>query len=145
MKFWKCLVLHLGCGCMTFSFTTQITLRHVTSYPCPSIKNLNAKTTKSIPECLGRSLKRKSNMSFIRVIKNSSVDQHFLFSMVHTFLKILWWRFFVPCLERLLVSSATLSCKTLNISTLLMLVNYNKNSFFLRSSSFMHCLVSSVH
>ena len=25
IKFWKIIVLYLGCGCMTFDFTTQIT------------------------------------------------------------------------------------------------------------------------
>ena len=49
--------------------------------------------------------------------------------MVKTFLKILWRRFFVPRSKRLLVSSATLSCKTRNILTLSMLVYYNINSF----------------
>ena len=38
---------------------------YVTSYPCPWIKNLSAKTTKYIPKCWKRSVKRKSNLSFI--------------------------------------------------------------------------------
>ena len=110
---------------------------YVTSYPCPWIKNLSAKTTKYILKCWERSVKRKSNISF-RVIKNSSFDQRFL--MVKTFLKILWWRFLVPHSEHLLVSSATLSCMTQNILTLSMLVYYNTNSFFL-SFSLMHLLL----
>ena len=42
---------------------------YVTSYPCPWIKNLSAKTTKYILKCWERSVKRKPNLSFIRVIK----------------------------------------------------------------------------
>ena len=44
--------------------------------------------------------------------------------MVKTFLKILWWQFLVPSSEYLLVSSATLLCKTQNILTAWMLVYY---------------------
>ena len=51
--------------------------------------------------------------------------------MVQTFLKILCWRFLVPRPERLFVSNVTSSCNTWNLSTLLMLVNYNTNNFFL--------------
>ena len=42
--------------------------------------------------------------------------------MVKTFLKILWLQFLVPHSEQLLVSSATLLCKTQNILTLSLLV-----------------------
>ena len=49
---------------------------YVTSYPCPWIKYLSAKTIKYILKCWERSVKRKSNISF-RVIKNSSFDQRF--------------------------------------------------------------------
>ena len=38
----------------------------VTSYPMLMKKNLNAKTTKYIPKCWERSVKRKSNLNFIR-------------------------------------------------------------------------------
>ena len=69
--------------------------------------------------------------------------------MVKNFLKVLWWRFLVPRSERLLVSSATLLCKTQNISTLSMLVWYNTNIFFLRGFSLRYtytaCLICSVH
>ena len=86
--------------------------------------------------------KRKSNLSFIRVIKNSSFDKRFLYVqyLVKTFLKIPWWQFLVPCSGYLLVSGTTLSCKTQNTLILSMLVYYNKNSFLLRSFSLMHCL-----
>ena len=96
LKFGKFLVLNLGCGCMTFNFITQITLRQLFSYPCPWIKTLSAKTTKYIPKCWERSVKRKSNFSFIKAIKNSYFAQHFRYVMVKSFLKILWWRFLVP-------------------------------------------------
>ena len=86
-----------------------------------------------------RSVKRKSNLSSIRVIKNSSFNQYFLYmyisDMVKTFLKILWWRFLVPRSNCLLVSSTTLSCKTQNIVTLSMLVLI-QIAFFLRSISY---------
>ena len=54
-----------------FHFTKQMTLRHLLSYSWPWawIKNLNAKTTKYILKCWERSVERKSNLSFIRVIK----------------------------------------------------------------------------
>ena len=53
-----------------FDFTTQISKwLDVTSCPWPWIKNLSAKTTKYILKCWERSLKRKPNLSFIRVIK----------------------------------------------------------------------------
>ena len=105
-------------------------LLYVTSYPCSWKKYLSAKTTKYILKCWERSVKRRSNTSF-RVIKNSSFDQRFLMvkTSIKTFLKTLWWRFLVPRSEHLLVSSATLSCKTQNILTLSMLVHicYNTN------------------
>ena len=46
-------------------------LRHLL-HPCPWIKKLSAKNTKSISKCWERSVKRKSNVNSIRVIKNSS-------------------------------------------------------------------------
>ena len=48
LKVEKFLVLYLGCGYMTFNFTTKITLSHLL-------------------------------LSFIRVMKNSFFDQHFLY------------------------------------------------------------------
>ena len=110
--------------------------------PMPMNKNLQICSKK----CWERSVKRNSNRNFIRVIKNSSFDQHFLcICMVKTFLKIIWWRFLVPCSELLLVNCVYLSCKIRNISTLSMLLCHSTNSFFLRSISLMHRLVCSVH
>ena len=37
IKFWNFLILHLGCSCMTFNFTTHMTLHHLIP-PCPWIK-----------------------------------------------------------------------------------------------------------
>ena len=128
--------------CKTFNFTTQITSRHLL-HPCPWIKNLSAKTIKSIPKHWERSVKRKSNLNFIRVIKNSSFWSTFsIYIMVQTFLKTLWWRFLASRWECLIVSSATLLHKTWNISTLSMLVY--TNNFFLRSVSLMPGLFSSL-
>ena len=107
---------------------------------CRWIKNLSAKTTKYTPKHWDRYANRDSNLNFIRVIKHSSFDQNFqynIFNMVFfniNFLKILCWQFLVPRSERLLISSATLSCKT-NMSTFSMLVYFNTNGFFLRSFS----------
>ena len=39
-KFGRFLFLYLGCGCMTFNFTTQITLHHLLLLPMPMIKKL---------------------------------------------------------------------------------------------------------
>ena len=129
-KFGKFLLLY---GLWFYDLISQHKWLYITSsYPCPWIKYLSAKITKYILKCWERSVKRKSNISF-RVIKNSSFDQRFLMvkTSIKTFLKTLWWRFLVPRSEHLLVSSATLSCKTQNILTLSMLVYYHTNSIFL--------------
>ena len=66
-----------------------------------------------------------------RVIKNSSFDQRFLIWLKPS-LKFFGDDFYLVLhSEHLLVSSATLSCKTQNILTLSMLVYYNTNSLFL--------------
>ena len=54
----------------------------------------------------------------------------FQMCMVQTFIKLLWWRFLFSRLERLLINSETLSCKTRNISTFSMLLYYNTNNGF---------------
>ena len=106
-------------------------------------KNLSAMTTKYILKCWERSVKRNSNLSFIRVIKNSSVNQRFLYGL--NLSTNFWRRFLVPRSGHLFVSSATLSCKTKNILTLSILLYYNTNGFFLRSFSLMLALVCSLH
>ena len=63
IKFWRFLVLCLGCECMTFDFMTQVT--SITPYPCWWIKSLNSKTAKYIPKCWERSVKRKPKLNFI--------------------------------------------------------------------------------
>ena len=85
---------------------------------------MSAKTTKYILKCWERSVKKKSNTSF-RVSKIHLLINIFLCMVkisIKTFLKILWWQFLVPHSEHLLVSSATLLCKTQNILNLSMLV-----------------------
>ena len=75
------MVLYLDFGCMTFTLTTQndfTLLHHLLPMPM-SIKNLSAKTTKYILICRERSVKRKSNVSFIRVIKNPSFDHEYIY------------------------------------------------------------------
>ena len=94
------------------------------------MKYLSTKTTQYILKYWKRSAKRKSNISF-RVIKSSSFDQQLPISyMVKVFVKILWWQFLVHRSEHLLVSSATLSCKTQSILALSILVYYNTNCYF---------------
>ena len=73
LKFGKSLVLNLGCDYMTFNFATQMTLRHLLPMTCPWIKNLSAKTTRYNLKCWEGSVKRKSNVSFTRVIKNGTL------------------------------------------------------------------------
>ena len=53
---------------------------YIISHSCPWIKNVSAKTTKSVPKCWERSVKGKSNLNFIRVKKNSPFNQHFLYT-----------------------------------------------------------------
>ena len=69
---------------------------YVTSYSCPWIENLTAKTTKYIPKCRERSMKRKSDVNFIRVIKNWSFDQHFLYIWSKPSLKLFGDDFLFP-------------------------------------------------
>ena len=83
--------------------------------------------TRYIPKFWERSVKRRPNVTFIRGIKNSSFDQNF-----------------IPCSERLRVSSATLSCNTWNISTMPTLVQYKKNTFCL-ILKVPHAVVCLVH
>ena len=54
----------------------QRTCIQITSYSCPWINLVSAKATKCIPKCWQRSVRRNSNLNFIRVIKNSSFDQY---------------------------------------------------------------------
>ena len=111
---------------MTFNFTTQMTLHHL--LPMPMNKNLSAKTTKYILKCRERSVKR-SLISDLSELKNSHLLINILYMyMVKTFLKILWLQFLVPHSEHLLVSSATLLCKTQNILTSSLLVYYKGTS-----------------
>ena len=83
---WKFLVLSMGCGCMTFDFTIQLTLSQFLSMPMN--KKPESKGNEIFPNCWERFVKWKSNLNFIRVIKNLSFDQHFYVLMVQIFLKI---------------------------------------------------------
>ena len=69
--------------------------------------------TKSILKCWKRSVKRKSNLSFISH-KNLSFDQCFLYvyGYVKPFLKLFGDNFLFPAQSISCVSSATLLCKT---------------------------------
>ena len=102
-------------------FHSQHRWLYFTSHPCPWIKSLSANTTRHIPKCWERSVKTKSNLSFVRAVENSSFDQHFLYVIVKAFLKVIWWWFLVLRSEHIL-SSGTLLCKKHNILTLSMLI-----------------------
>ena len=70
-KFRKFLVLYLGCGSMTYNFTTQMTLHHLLIMPMNKL--LECKDYQIYSKLLRKIcmyVKRKSNISF-RVIKNS--------------------------------------------------------------------------
>ena len=45
----------------------------------PVNQKLGAKATKYIPKYWERSVKKKPKLNFIRIIKNSSPDQHFVY------------------------------------------------------------------
>ena len=76
----KFLVLYLGCGCMTFNFTTQMTLSHFLPH-ADELKNLTAKTANYIQRSWEKSVKRKSNINFIRVIQKI----HLLINIFYTY------------------------------------------------------------
>ena len=105
--------------------------------PYQWIKNVSAKTTKYIPSGWERSVKRKSNLNFIRVIKKFIIWSTFSIYMPQTFLKRFWWQFLVPHPERL-ISSAISSCKTCNILMLVL-----QKAFFWEVS--LLCMHWSVH
>ena len=95
---------------MTFYSTTQMISSH--SYPMSMNKKLQCKDHQiHITKCWEKSVKEKSNLDFIRIIKISSFDEYFLYIPMlwsKPFWKILWWCFLIPHSERLLISSATL-------------------------------------
>ena len=104
IKLWNFLDLYLDYGCMNFHLTTQLALSHLS--PMPTNKKLECiKTTKCIPKCLGRSVKRKTNLNFNRV-KKISFWSTFSLYMVQPFLKIIWGWFLVPRSKGPLISSA---------------------------------------
>ena len=98
IKLWKFLVICLICVCMTFYFTTQMALGHLLS-TIPTIKKLECKDHQIYSKIMRNIYKkRKSNLNFIRIIKNSSfwLPIYTDIPIVQTFLKILWWRFLAP-------------------------------------------------
>ena len=109
-------------------FTAQMTLHHLLSMSKKPTKE--CKDPSNIFQNVEKDLWKGSLISVSsEPLKNSSFDQHFLYVMVKTFPKIIWWQFVVPHSEHLLVSSATLS---------MLLV-------FWEISDLCSCLVCSVH
>ena len=95
-------------------------------------KKLSAKAIKNISKCWERYVKRTFQFQFHQTHQKFNFWSTFYIYMVQTSAKILCWRFFCSQLVSfILVSSATLSRKTWNISTLSMLVCYNTNRFFM--------------
>ena len=68
-KFWNFLVLHLGCGYVTWFYDKNDFKSPLSFYPMSVNKNLRAKTAKHIPKFWERSPIRQPNLNFIRVIK----------------------------------------------------------------------------
>ena len=90
---------------------------------------MSAKTTKYIPKCCQRSVTMTSNLSFVTLIKKLSFDQRFFICCVwnQPLSNFFGDNFLFPAPEYVLIRSATLSCKTLNISTFSILAYYNTN------------------
>ena len=78
-KFWNFLVLHLGCGYVTWFYDKNDFKSPLSFYPMSVNKNLRAKTAKYIPKFWERSPIRQPNLNFIRVIKI-----HLLIHMFYT-------------------------------------------------------------
>ena len=122
IKFWKFLALYLDCGCMTFDFTTHMTLAKSHLHPLVN-KKMECKDHQIYPKCWNRSIKRNSNLrsqfhqswELDLLIKISSYSYTDIYGPNQTFLRILWWRFLVLCSERLLASSTTLNISTLSL------------------------------
>ena len=123
---------------MTFDFTTEMILSHL--LPSITINEESDCKDHQIYSKILRKICKKSNLSFIRVIKKFIIwfwsTFCILIYMVQTFLKILWWGFHVARSERLLVSIGTLLCEIWNILFLSMLVCYNTNIFFSEKFAF---------
>ena len=66
----------------------------------------------------------------------------FLYIWLKPFQKLFGDDFYLDRSEHLLVSSATLSCKTQNTLTLSVLVYYDTNSFFLQEISLTYALTA---
>ena len=115
--------------------------------PLPMLMNkkLESKNHQIYSKMLRKVCKKEVSSQFHQDHKEFIFWSTFFMYMVPTFLKVIWWRFFVPCSEPFLISSATLSCKTWNISTFSMLVYYNTNSFFSEKLLTTNSLVCSVH
>ena len=93
---------------------TQMTLSHFLPYA--DEENLECKDHRIYPKIWER-LQKESLISISsESYKKFIFWRKFSIYMVQTFLKKFWWQFLVPRSELLLISSATLSCKTCNIS-----------------------------
>ena len=161
-KFWKFLVIYLSW--VVWILSSWQKWLQVTSYlMLMKIKNLSTKTINSIPKCWEqRSVKRKSILNFIRVIKNclsinifsiytdsytnkTHIHTHthththiYIYIYIHAlskpFQKNLVTIFCSLRSERFLISNGTLSCKPWNISTFsVLLALLQYESLFLRS------------
>ena len=116
IKFWKFLDLYLGCGRMTFDFTTHGRWLYfksaLTRPPMPMNKKHECKDHQISLKCWEKPIKRRSNLNSVRLIKKSSFDQHFLYTDIPIYgpslSKNYLRQFLVTRSERLLVSSATL-------------------------------------
>ena len=109
-----------------FYDTNGFTSSHLLHYhSCPWTKSLSAKTTKYIPKCWEKSVKRSSKLNSIRVINNSYWDQYFLYICRHIW-SIPFSKFFgdnfLSLAQNVSSSAVQFYCNTWNISILSMIV-----------------------
>ena len=133
-KFGKFLIF----GLLFYDLISQHKWLYVTSYPCPYVKYLSAKTTKYILKCWEKSIKRKSNGYQFQSHKKFIFWSTFSY-MVKTSLKILWRWFLVALSEHLSLLAVQLYHVRQTIFWLCQCLYrppyYNTNSFFQRSFS----------
>ena len=114
-------------------------------FTSPLTHAMNKKSECKDHQIYYKMLRKICNLSFLRVMKNSSFDQCFQYVYCQNLYKNSLVTISSSRLRTSLVSSTTLQFKTQNILTMSMLVYHNKNSF-LRSFSLWHwLLICSVH
>ena len=120
IKFWKLLVSYLGCVWITFDIATQTTWSHLLTMLMN--KNLECRDQNIYLEMLRKICTEGVKFQFYQSHKKLIFWSTFAIYMVQTLLKILRVTISFTLLR---TSRANLSCKTWNISSFSLLVNYN--------------------